>query len=124
MSVYFVQYCIHFTFQPLTTNTCDTATSSAVTLKRMTSAYASVRSYTSIRRYRLGIRNAYVVYVPITMAYVGVPCYTQRRTYLSVCERKIYSGFFSPIFVSCRQGEEATALLQHQCYFNFIIKQN
>jgi len=113
-----------FTFQPLTTYTCETATSRAVTLKRMTSAYASVRSYTSIRRYRLGVRKAYAVDVPITMAYVGVPCYTQRRTFFSVCERKIYTGFFSPIFVSCRQGEEATAVLQHQCYFNFIIKRN
>jgi len=89
----------------------------------MTSTYASVRSYTSIRRYTLGIRKAYAVYVPITMAYVGVPCYTQRRTYFSVCERKIYSGLFSPIFVSCRQGEKAAALLQHQCCFNFIINE-
>ena len=71
-----------------------TCIKSAVTLQRMASVYVSVCSYARIRSqtltHTLGVRQAYVVYVPNTLTYVGVRFWTCSKL-ISVCERIEYT---------------------------------
>ena len=76
-------------FEHVLKNNLVSAYKSAVTLKRMASAYASVRLQTLIQGWgTLSNDKAYVSYVPNTLTYVGVRFVIDRCSVTARCAHK------------------------------------